>query len=101
MGNDARLAKVSLWTSIGGFVVPTSLAALVFVVVVFILPPQRTAPAYSVEAIVACGIVFLILELIAFGCGVAARRTAPGKAGLIISSTLLLFGVGWWLVTLL
>src|ERR1022692_3061004 len=88
--NVARLAKVSLWASLVGFVVPMCLVALDFIVVVFVLPPQRTAPPYAVEVVAFSGILFLILELVALGCGVATRHTTPGKAGLIISGVLLL-----------
>ena len=31
-------------------------------------------------------LLFLAVELVALGCGIAARRTGPGKAGLIISA---------------
>ena len=36
-----------------------------------------------------CVLIFVPLELVAFGCGIAARRTVTGKAGILISALLL------------
>jgi hypothetical protein len=73
MGNDyASLGKACLWCAIIGIVLPVCLAILV--------------PANAFL----CGFLFVILELIALGCGIAARATVTGKAGLIISGIVLL-----------
>jgi len=83
MANDnASLGKTSLWTSIVGVVLPVSLAILV---AIFLKPSSEKALANAL-----CGVLFVILELIALGCGIAGRRTATGKAGLVISVILLL-----------
>ncbi len=71
--DHASLGKASLWTSIIGFVLPMCLVIL-----------------FPANAFL-CGVLFVILELVALGCGIAARRTATGKAGLVISFSLLLF----------
>jgi hypothetical protein len=65
---------------------------LAVLVAIFLNNPvlgQDPGPAYGI-----CGILFVIFELITLGCGIAARRTATGRAGLVISSVLLLLGVG-------
>ena len=49
---------------------------------------QGAGPAYA-----CCGLLFVMLELIALGCGIAARRTATGKAGLVIGLVVLLLGL--------
>jgi hypothetical protein len=80
MANDnASLGTASLWTSIIGIVLPGCLAVLV---ALLFKPPE---PVHGIRTI--CWLLFVILELIALGCGIAARRTATGKAGLAISST--------------
>jgi hypothetical protein len=40
-------------------------------------------------------ILCVVLELVAFGCGLAARRTATGKTRLLISGVLLSLIVGY------
>jgi hypothetical protein len=73
MGNDyASLGRASLWCAIIGIIVPGSLAIL--------------APANAQL----CGLLFVILELIALGCGIGARATVTGKAGLFVSGIVLL-----------
>lgn len=67
-----------------GVVLPVCLGVLVAV----LYKPHlgnEPGPAYAL-----CGLLFVILELVAFGCGIAARRMATGKAGLLISGILLL-----------
>jgi hypothetical protein len=92
MGSDnATLGKASLWTSIIGIVLPVSLAVLV---AVFLKPPneqQRLEYERLREwANLLCAVLFVILELVALGCGIAARRTATGKIGLIVAVVVLL-----------
>jgi hypothetical protein len=83
-GNDhPSLGKAALWSCITGVVLPGSLLALVLV-------SERVLPL-EFQAIAICGILFVILELVAFGCGIMARRTTPGKVGLVISGLLLLY----------
>ena len=99
MGNDrTALGKASLWTAIIGIVLPGCLAILAILVDVYLAPPGRMgapwyAPAGAMPVLAAGGSCFAVLELVALGCGIAARGTAPGKAGLVASSILLLVGL--------
>src|SRR5436190_16303118 len=76
--NNVPLGKVSLWTSIIGIVLPGCLYVLVAVFF------NREGWAYGV-----CELLFVILEFVALGCGIAARRTPTGRGGLVISGSLL------------
>jgi hypothetical protein len=78
-GNES-LGKTSLWSSIIGVALPGCLAVLV---AVFIKNEYDRRMPYVI-----CGVIFGMLELVALGCGLATRRTATGKAGLVISSVL-------------
>lgn len=86
MSNDnASLGKVSLWSSIIGVVLPGCIAVLVF----FIeknTSEQSLSLGYVIYGFVICGFLFVTLELVALGCGIAARRTTAGNAGLVISA---------------
>ena len=83
MGNDnPSLGKASLWSAIIGVGLPGSLAVLV---VIFLKTKEEQAVGYAIS-----GLLFGILEMVALGCGIAARRTATGKAGLVISGMILL-----------
>jgi len=85
MGNDkASLGKVSLGSSLIGIVLPGCLYVLV---AMFLRPPGEQGWAYDI-----CELLFVILEFVALGCGIAARRTPTGRAGLVISGSLLLLG---------
>jgi hypothetical protein len=81
MGNDkASLGKISLWTSIADTRMGTG-------------PPTPATKAAGWSLAIG-GLLFVMLQSVAFGCGIAARRTATGKGGLVISGVLLLFGLG-------
>src|SRR5207247_941110 len=70
MGNDnASLGNASLWTSIGGIVLPGTLVVLVAVFLNRPVLGQDPGPAYVV-----CGLLFVLLELIALGCGISTRN---------------------------
>ena len=74
---------MSLYTSIGGI-------ALMGLVMVAPLLWRLQVPLPSPQ----CAEAFIVLlESVAFGCGIAAKRTATGKAGLVISA-----GVGVFFV---
>jgi hypothetical protein len=90
MNNDrSALGKASLWTAIIGIVLPASLAVLVAVFLTRPVLGQDPGIAYAL-----CGVIFVILQLVALGCGIAARRTPTGRAGMVISAILLVLGVG-------
>ena len=82
MDNDnLSLGKASLWSSIIGIGLPVCLYVLV---IIFF--------SYEGLAYGACQLLFVILQLVALGCGIAARQTPNGRAGLAISGSLLLLG---------
>jgi hypothetical protein len=101
MSND--LGKVSLWASITGFVLPAGLSVLTIVVFTYFPSRSRQIPEYVGVNLTLSIALFALLELIGLGFGIAARRTATGKAGLVISAVLLILGVAgivflwWWL----
>ncbi len=79
MGN-ATLGNVSLLASILGSVLPMGLVSLSLLI----------GPTfYPQEAHVLSFILFVIFEIVAFGCGIAARGATSGKVGLAISAVLL------------
>ena len=86
MGADnASLGKASLWSSILGVVLPGCFAVLLD----FIgrnSSEQSLPLGYLICGFVICGFLFVILELVGLGFGIAARRTPTGKAGLGISA---------------
>ena len=88
---NPALGKASLWTAVGGFVLPVCFALLALVGVL-LLKPRLLEPSWSEPGAVSalCGIFLVALELVALGCGMAARRTATGKAGLFLSGVPLL-----------
>jgi hypothetical protein len=69
------LGLLSLWLAITGMVLP-----IVIVVVVL-----ASGTAESSGFMILCGLLATALELAALVCGIIARRSASGKAGLIIS----------------
>jgi heme/copper-type cytochrome/quinol oxidase subunit 4 len=86
MGNDkATLGKASLWSAIIGVVLPGGLAVLA---AIFLNSTDARERAYAI-----CAVLSVVLELIAFGCGIAARRTATGKAAVAISVILLVVDI--------
>jgi predicted Ser/Thr protein kinase/outer membrane lipoprotein-sorting protein len=83
------LGHLSLWTAIGGLVLP------VVLVLVICLVSSTLKRNVSDIYLLLCIILGIVLELIAFGCGIVARRTALGQAGLLTSIlSLLLYSGG-------
>jgi uncharacterized protein (TIGR03067 family) len=75
----------SLWFAIGGLVLPL---CLVILMSVFLERNDAGLP------LALCGILFAIGECVALACGIAGRRSAPGKVGLGLSIiSLLLFSL--------
>ena len=80
------LGHLSLWTAIGG------------VVLVFLLALVASLLANVTEGFfLLCWALGALLEVVALGCGIVARRTTAGKAGIIISSILLLLYIAVYL----
>jgi hypothetical protein len=73
-----ELAKASLWTAIAGLVFPVSLVVLAITNDQHRLDMQRLGD----WPYVLCSVLFLILEVVALGCGLAARGTVTGRRGL-------------------
>jgi hypothetical protein len=96
MRNNASLGKTSLWCSCIGIFLLVSLAVLLLVDILYLErhtrmgmgPPTPATKAAGVTLAIG-GVLFVVIELVAFGCGIVARRTAAGKAGLVISGVLL------------
>lgn len=99
MANDGgSLGKASLWISIAGLIVPVCLAILLAIWVLAFVPQSRLGPSYENSVLILAGaalciVLFVVLELIALGFGIAARRTERGKVGLEISGGLLTLAV--------
>jgi hypothetical protein len=76
---------------------PLCLALLFLINLVFPHGDRVAAGAVGGPALIAalvvtgfCGLLFVALELVALYCGIAARGTGTGKAGLVVSGCLLL-----------
>ena len=91
---NAGLGKASLVCSIVGIAVPVAFCILAFV---FRWTPkiyEKDTPLDLVFYLFLFlgAISSVVLELVALGLGIAARRTTTGKAGLIISGILVFLG---------
>ena len=73
----AAIGRISLWTSIIGVVAPIILGLIGNLV--------NPARRLSDESIMLYCAFWIVLEIVAFGCGIASRRTASGKVGLVVS----------------
>jgi hypothetical protein len=82
MDNDASwLGKASLWSCIIGIALP----AFLYVLVALFLSQEGLAYGF-------CEFLFVILQFVALGCGIASRRTPTGRVGLLLSGGILLLG---------
>jgi hypothetical protein len=74
------LGKVAIWTGIAGAVL-----SLVLGVTIIETTPHQQHPEFLWRfrewPYALCGMLFLILASLAFSCGMTARRTVAGKAG--------------------
>jgi hypothetical protein len=100
------LGKASIWASIIGVVLPAALFILgitlanspsAYEVMSHLGFFDNTRLVWGVAALV----LSVILELAAFCCGIAARRTATGRAGLVISGAVLLLYLAVGVIVLL
>ena len=80
--NNASLGTASLWIAILGIVVPLSLSIIASEFFV------KTDQEKQRLAVVSCA-VLVTLELIALGCGIAARATPAGRVGRFIATIVL------------
>jgi hypothetical protein len=99
MTNKAWLGNISLWSAIIGVVLPGCYVLLDFAFLQNHVNEQSLD--YEILGYVISGFLFVTLELAALGCGIAARDTATGKAGLAISGGIailvLLFFLAAWI----
>src|SRR5438876_754246 len=77
--NKASLRKVSLWSSVTGLVLPGCWVVLDLAYLEGHGGKEQLA--YEIFGYAISGFLFVTLELVAFGCGIAARRTATGRVG--------------------
>ena len=78
------IGRISLWVAIAGAVLPVLLAQGARLVA----PSQRLPDFF-----VLCFVLGIVMELAALGCGIAARRTAAGKAGILTAGVMLMLGL--------
>jgi hypothetical protein len=97
--DKAWLGRTSLWSSIIGVVLPGCFVAFDFAYLQAHI--KEPTLGYEIFGYVISGFLFVTLELAALGCGIAARHTASGKAGLVISAGIailvLLFYLAAWI----
>jgi len=80
---NKKVGWIGLWLAIGGMVLPILMA---------ILMGFNDATAFL------CALLFLASEVAALGCGIASRKSGPGRAALIISAVLLVWSVLMYLL---
>ncbi|MBN2270168.1 MAG: serine/threonine protein kinase [Sedimentisphaerales bacterium] len=83
--SKGNIGKLSLILAIAGMVLPI-IVAMVMIIVQWLRKSDlpEAGPLYII-----CMLLFIALETAALATGIVARRTAQGKAGLIISAILL------------
>ena len=82
---NKKVGWIGLWLAIGGMVLPILMVILYGMGV-------DDATAFM------CGLLFLASEVAALGCGIASRKSGPGRAALIISAVLLVWSVLMYLL---
>jgi hypothetical protein len=98
MADDrASVGRASLWTSISGLVLPIVLAIGISVVLTISDKGNRDDGRYYLL----CGLLFVVLELIALVCGIVGWRTTSGQVGFflsLLSLGLIVVGMGFWVI---
>lgn len=82
--SPAAIGLVSLWTAIASVVLPLALALLAMS-----LAPYQRRP----EILLLCAVLGGFLGMVAAACGIAAKQTATGKAGMAVACVSLLLGL--------
>ena len=75
-----RVGWIGLWLAIVGLVLPILIAIACYM----IAKEDLTA---------LCGLLFLACEVAALGCGIAGRKSSPGRAAVIVSIVSLILSV--------
>jgi hypothetical protein len=91
--DDERQGRISLWTSIVGLALP------VLLLMVFAVLAERNILREPAIYYGLCLLLSAVLEFAALGCGLFARRTGSGKAGLFLSGASLLLLVVFMALT--
>ena len=95
VGDHERPTEVKSrpWHSIAGIVLPFVGVVLPLCLLVggyrFVKHDRVVVTDEEITLVLLCSLLFLILELVAFVCGLAARRTVLGKAAVGLSGVLL------------
>ena len=79
-GQDQKVGWIGLWLAIGGMVLPILIAILCYMV-------------FDEDVTFLCALLFLACEVAAMGCGIASRKSGPGRAALIASTVSLVLSV--------
>ena len=74
------LGRIGLWLAIVGLILPILIAIICYMV-------------FKEDMTALCALLFLACEVAALGCGIASRKSGPGRAALIVSSLSLVLGV--------
>ena len=77
---NKKVGWIGLWLAIGGMVLPILIAILCSMV-------------FNKDVTFLCALLFLAGEVAALGCGIASRKSGPGRAALIVSAVSLVLSV--------
>jgi uncharacterized protein YybS (DUF2232 family) len=77
---NQKVGWIGLWLAIGGMVLPILIAILCSMV-------------FNKDVTFLCALLFLAGEVAAMGCGIASRKSGPGRAALIVSAVSLVWTV--------
>lgn len=77
---NQKVGWIGLWLAIGGMVLPILIAILCYMV-------------FEEDVTSLCALLFLACEVAALGCGIASRKSGPGRAALIVSAVSLVLSV--------
>lgn len=86
MSQPSGIGRISLGSATAGVMLPVLLALGAQLVG----PSQRLPDFFTL-----CLVLGIVLELVALACGIVARRTGSGKAGILIAGLSLMLGL--WL----
>lgn len=90
MNHPSGIGRISLGSAAAGVLLPVLLA----------LGAQLVGPAQRLsDFFTLCFVLGIVLELVALACGIVARRTGSGKAGILIAGLSLMLGLWIGLMT--
>ena len=77
---NQKVGWIGLWLAIGGMVLPILMAIL-------------DRMGFNDATAFLCALLFLASEVAALGCGIASRKSGPGRVALIVSAGSLILSV--------